>query len=116
MQRYTLQSIEHSSLQFTRIEIILKCLLLGDIVKKMKRLLGISVPDVLLTQETVSLIQPILQGYLPSNWIDLAQSENTDSNIDLIHMNSPIGRVEFETPQKAAGSISVCAADCKANV
>lgn len=71
MQRYTLQSIECSSLQFTRKEMISKCLLLGDIVKKLKRWLNISVPAVLLKQETVSLIQPISQGYLPSNWMDL---------------------------------------------
>lgn len=115
MQRYTLQSIERSRLQFTRMEMIWKCLLLRDITKKIKSWFSISVLAGLLTQETVSLIQPILQGYLLSNWMDLVQSGNIDPNIDIIHMNPPAGRAGFETPQKAADSISVCAADCKAN-
>lgn len=92
MQRYTLQSIKCSSLQFTRMETILKCLLLGEVAKKMKSWLNISAPAVQLTQQTVSLIQPISQGDLPSNWMDSVQSGNTDPNIDPIHMNPAAGR------------------------
>lgn len=50
---------------------IFKCLLLGDIVTKMKSWLSISAPAVLLTQETVSLIQPVSVGFLPSTCMDL---------------------------------------------
>lgn len=72
----------------------LKCLLLGDTVKKMKSWLSLSVPAVLLTQETVTLIQPISQGYLPSNWMDSVQSGKIDPSIDPIHMNPPAGMTE----------------------
>lgn len=53
----------------------------------------ISAPAVLLTQETVSLIQAVSVGFLPSTCMDLVRSGNIDPNTDPIHMNPPAGRV-----------------------
>lgn len=44
---------------------------LGRYSEKDEELVEYFCSAVLLTQETVSVIQPISQGYLPSNWMDL---------------------------------------------